>query len=270
MDRPFDNMESIPPTPQTQPAAPPPTTTSLAGRLLNIFAAPGEVFNEIKAAPPRTANWLTPALLLIVLSWVSAFLIFSQPAVQQQISDISNKAIDRQIEKGKLTAAQADQARTMAEKYGSLSYKIGAAVVPVLVAFATPFWGGLILWLVGSIALKAPFPYLKAVEIAGLANMIMTLDVIVRTSLVLITGNLFSTLSLALLVKDFDPQNTAHTLLAAVNIMTFWLLAVRSIGLARLTGASVGKAAVWVFGIWIALTGAMIGFGVAVRMAIGG
>lgn len=139
-----------------------------------------------------------------------------------------------------------------------------------MTAFITPFWGGLILWLVGSFALKAPFPYLKAVEIAGLANMILVLDVVVRTLLVLITGNLFATLSLTLVVKDFDPQNTLYSLLALVNVMTFWLLAVRSVGLARLTGASAAKAAAWIFGIWIVLSGILIGFGAAMRAAFGG
>ena len=170
---------------------------------LTSFAAPGEVFNEIATAPARAANWLAPAILLIVLSWVSGWLIFSQPSIQQQMKDISNKAIDRQVEKGKLTSSQADQARAAAEKFGSIGYKVGAVVAPVFMAFITPFWGGLILWLVGSFALKAPFPYLKAVEIAGLANMILILDVVVRTLLVLITGNLFSTLSLSLVGKRF-------------------------------------------------------------------
>ena len=263
-------METTPPIPEPQTPAPQTPATSLSGKLFNVIAAPGEVFNEIATAPARAANWLAPAILLIVLSWVSGWLIFSQPSIQQQMKDISNKAIDRQVEKGKLTSSQADQARAAAEKFGSIGYKVGAVVAPVFMAFITPFWGGLILWLVGSFALKAPFPYLKAVEIAGLANMILILDVVVRTLLVLITGNLFSTLSLSLLVKDFDPQNTIHSLLAVVNVMTFWLLAVRSVGLARLTGASVAKAAVWVFGIWIVLTGIMIGFGAAIRAAFGG
>jgi hypothetical protein len=267
-------MEPIPPTPESQTTEPPAPATPKAfgavGKLMNVFAAPGEVFGEIKTAPPRTANWLTPALLLIVLSWVSGWLIFSQPAIQQQIRDITNKAIDRQVEAGKLNGAQADQARTAAEKFGSIGYKIGAVVGPVFMAFATPFWGGLILWLVGSFALKAPFPYLKAVEIAGLANMILVLDVIVRTLLVLITGNLFAALSLMLAVKDFDPQNTFHSVLALVNVMTFWLLTIRSIGLARFTGAPVVKAAAWVFGIWIVLMGLIIGFGAAMRAAFGG
>jgi len=237
---------------------------------MNVFAAPGEVFDEIKTAPHRATNWLMPALLLIALSWISGWLIFSQPSVQQQMRDISNKAIDRQVEKGKLTSAQADQARTAAEKFGTVGYKIAGVAVPVLTAFITPFWGGLVLWLVGSFVLKAPFPYLKAVEIAGLANMILILDVVVRTLLVLITGNLFATPSLALVIRDFDPQNTLHSMLALVNVMAFWLLAVRSIGLARLTGASVAKTAAWVFGIWIVLMGMMIGFGAAMRAAFGG
>jgi len=263
-------METTAPIPEPQATEPQRQQLSLAGRLLNVFAAPGEVFDDIKAAPHRVANWLTPALLLIVLSWISGWLIFSQPSVQQQLSDISNKAIDKQVEKGKLTSAQADQARTAAEKFGSIGYKVSAVVAPVFVAFMTPFWGGLILWLVGSFALKAPFPYMKAVEIAGLVNMILLLDVIVRTSLVLITGNIFSTLSLALLVKDFDPQNTVHSLLSVVNVMTLWILALRSIGLARFTGVSVAKSVVWIFGIWIVLTGILIAFGAAMRAAFGG
>src|SRR5690348_12400114 len=263
-------METTAPIPEPQAAVPQTPATSLAGKLFNVIAAPGEVFDEIKTSPHRVANWLVPAFLLIVLSWVSGWLIFSSPAIQQQMSDISNKAIDKQVEKGKLTGAQADQARAAAEKFGSVGYKVGAVVAPVFMAFITPFWGGLILWLVGSFALKAPFPYMKAVEIAGLANMILILDVVVRTLLILITGNLFSTLSLSLLVKDFDPQNTIHSLLAVVNVMTFWLLTIRSIGLARLTGASVGKAAMWVFGIWIILTGTTLGFVAAMRAAFGG
>jgi hypothetical protein len=80
-----------------------------------------------------------------------------------------------------------------------------------------------------------------------------------------VTGNLFASPSLALAVKDFDPQNTLHGLCALVNVMLFWALLVRAIGLARLSGASAGKAAVWVFGIWAAYTGILFGLGAALR-----
>ena len=40
------------------------TAMSLAARLLNVFATPGDVFDDVKVAPASTANWLVPALLL--------------------------------------------------------------------------------------------------------------------------------------------------------------------------------------------------------------
>ncbi|MFZ0826069.1 MAG: YIP1 family protein [Verrucomicrobiia bacterium] len=258
-------MEPIPPT----SIAPPSSTMSLSGRLMNVFVAPGDVFAELKTAAPAAANWLVPAILFMVLSWLSAALIFAQPAIRQQISELSTKAIDRQVERGKLSSAQADQARAAAEKFGSVGYEISAVVAPVIAAFASPFFGGLILWLVGSFALKGPFPYMKAVEVAGLSNMILVLSVVVKALLILITGNLFASPSLALAVKDFDPQNSVHSLLAMVDVMVLWLLTVRAIGLAGVSGASLGKAAAWIFGIWIAFTGVMIGFGAAVRVAFG-
>jgi hypothetical protein len=137
----------------------------------------------------------------------------------------------------------------------------------VFAGLLIPFWWGLILWLIGTKALKASFSYMKGVEMAGLAGMISVLDAIVRTLLILIMGNLFASPSLALLVKDFNPQNPAHSLLAAVNLMTFWVLAVRACGLARLSGVRFAKAAVWVFGIWAGLTSLMVGFALVMQTA---
>jgi hypothetical protein len=263
-------MEPIPPLPETQPAPAPPSAMSLAGRLLNVFAAPGEVFDAVKAASLSNANWLLPAVLLIVASWISAFLIFSQPAVRQQMSELADKKIDRLVEKGKMPGDQAEKAKSTAEKIAVTAAALSATFGALVAAFALPFWWGLILWLGGKV-LKGDFSYMKAVEAAGLANMILALEVLVRTLLVLITGNLFATPGLGLLVlKDFDPQNVVHSLLSVVNVMVLWLLLVRAIGLARLSSASVGKAAVWVFGIGAVLTGAIIGLGAAMRAAFGG
>jgi len=35
-----------------------PPATSIWSRLLNVFTAPGEVFEEVKNSQPSTANWL--------------------------------------------------------------------------------------------------------------------------------------------------------------------------------------------------------------------
>ena len=240
---------------------------SLGGRLLNVFATPGDVFQEVKAAKVSTANWLVPALILIVVSWLSSLVIFSQPSINHQLSEITEQAIQKQVERSKMSEQQAEQARAMGEKWAGISTKIGAAIVPVLYGFVTPFFWGLIVWGVGVGLLKAKFPYMKAVEIVGLANMLSVLEVILRTLLVVGLGNLYASTSLVLFVKQFDPQNTVHSLLTVVNVMTFWLLAVRGIGLARLSGASIAKAVAWVFGVWVAYTGLFVGLAFLAKSA---
>jgi len=266
-------MEQPELTPEPQPETPQPPTMSLGGRLFNVFATPGDVFQEVKSASVSAANWLVPALILIAVSWVATWLIFSQDSIKHQLSEITDQAIQKQIERTHMSEQQAEQARAMGEKWAGISSKIAAAFAPVVAGFVTPFFWGLIVWLVGAKLLKGNFPYMKAVEIVGLANMVSVLDVIVKTLLIVGLGNLYAAPSLVLLVKEFDPQNPVHSVLAVVNVMTFWLLAVRAMGLARLSGASFAKAALWVFGIWAAYTGFFIGLGAlaqAVFKRIGG
>jgi hypothetical protein len=235
-------MEQPQLTPEAPPEVPPSRAMSLGGRLLNVFATPGDVFQEAKSAANTTANWLAPALILIVVSWVAAWVIFSQDSIKHQLSELTDQAIQKQIDSARLSENQAEQAHAMGEKWAGLSSKIGAALAPVFVGFITPFLWGLIVWLLGTQLFKGHFSYTKAAEVVGLANMISVLDVIVRTLLIVGFGNLYASPGLVLLVKDFDPQNPVHAAMGAVNVMTFWLLMVRAISLARLSGASLTKA----------------------------
>jgi hypothetical protein len=238
---------------------------SLAGRLINVFATPGEVFDAVRAMPACVANWLTPALICIAVSWVGGWLVLSQPAIQQQLSEITSKAIDQQVQKAHMSREQAEPMRQAAEKYGLIGAKINAVVLPVVVAFATTFWWALILWLVGAKGFKGDFSYMKAVEVAGVANMLLVLEAIIKPLLILGMGNLFAAPSLMLVVTNFDPQNSLHAVLNAANLITLWRLGVLAIGLRKLTGASLAKAGAWVFGIWAAYTGLLLGFGAAMQ-----
>ncbi len=262
-------MQQPPEITESQPESPEAPGMSLAGRMLNVFAGPTEVFDAVKKARPSAWNWAAPALVFILASWVGAALIFSQPAVRQQLNDITEQAIQKRIQKGQMSQEQADQAREVGAKYAGMFQKAGAVVGPVVVGFSSPFIWGLFLWLAGTKLLKGNFGYMKAVEVAGLGNMLLVLDAIVRTLLIVIMGNLYASPSAALLLKNFDPQNSLHGLLALVNVITFWLLAVRSIGLARLASVSLVKAGTWVFGIWAGYTAFFFGVGAAARAAFG-
>jgi Yip1 domain len=145
--------------------------------------------------------------------------------------------------------------------------KIGGAASVVGLAFASPFAWGLVFWLVGRRVFKGNFTYMKAVEISGLASTISVLEAVLRILLVFGLDSITASPSAALLVKDFDPQKPSHALLAAVNVMTFWVLTVRSIGLAKLSAAPFLRAALWVFGLWAALTCLGLGFGLAMQSA---
>ncbi len=239
---------------------------TLAGRLLNVFAAPGDVFDEVAVSPPSTANWLVPALILVAVSWLGVWAVFSQGAIQQQMKDATYQAIQKQGQRTHQSEQQMQQAAQMAEKYSLVAGIAGGLVAPVFGALLTPFWGGLLVWLIGDKIWKGGFSYMKAVEIAGLANMIGALDAIIRSLLILVTGNLYASVSPVLLIKHFDPQNLYHPLLGLLNIMVFWALAVRSIGLARLARRPFAVAAAWIFGIWLLYTGFFVGLGLAIQV----
>lgn len=249
-------MEQPPPISGTPaPAEPAQPPMSLAARLVNVFAVPGDVFTEVKAAPPSVANWLTPTLIACVVGIISAVIMFSQPAIVQQLREQQDKAMDEQVKAGKLTQAQADQAMTVVEKFtGPTMMKIFGSVGAVLVSFVRLFWWGLVLWLLGRFVLKAHFGYMRSVEIAGLASMISVLGAIVTLLLVVNFGKLFSTPSLALAVSDFDVKNKSHFLLGAVNVFTFWQVAIMSVGLARLAVVPWARATTVVFGFWLIWT----------------
>ena len=136
-------METVPPIPAAEPKLP---STGLWSRLMNVFAAPGEVFEEVKSSAPATGNWLVPVLILIVAGMISSLVIFSQPDIVQQIHEQQQKAFDRQISAGKMTQAQADQATAMADKFsGPTMLTIFGCVGAVTTGFASLFWTAFVL-----------------------------------------------------------------------------------------------------------------------------
>ncbi len=227
-------------------------TMSLAARLLNIFAIPGDVFAEVKDAPPTLVNWLVPALIAGLVGALSAIVIFSQPTIQQKIREQQEQMIEKQVKAGVMSRADADRAQLMIDKMSNPTLlKVFGVFGAVVGGFVRLFWLGLVLWLLGRWLLKVRFGYLKAVEVAGLASMISILGMIVTMLLVVNLGQLTSTPSLALAVSEFDMKNKGHLLLGAMNVFSFWLIAVLASGLARLAGVPFVRAAFLVLGYWI-------------------
>jgi hypothetical protein len=245
-------MDPMPPVPEQQSDAAQAPPMSLPARLLNVFAVPGEVFAEVKLAKASAVNWLVPVLCSAIVGILSSVIIFSQPAVVQQIREQQAKAIDAQVKAGKMTQAQADQALPILEKFtGATMLKIFGIVGSVIVSFVHVIWWGFVLWLLGRWFLKVPIAFPKALEVAGLAMMINVLGAIVAMLLIVNLGRMGATPSLALAVSDFDATRKSHLFLGAANVFYFWLVGVMSVGLARLTGAPFLRAMLLVLTYWV-------------------
>jgi len=219
---------------------------SLAARLLNVFAIPGEVFAGVKAGRSSIGNWLVPALLSAVVGTLAAIAILSQPVIQQQMREQQSKLMAKQVQAGTLTSAQADQMLALVEK---LMVPI-AVILTVVASVVRVLWWALVLRLLGQMFLKVRLGYSKMLEVAGLGTMISVLGAIV-TLLLTVKLGAFETPGLRLVVDDFEAARKGQLALGAATVFSFWLAGVMSVGLARLGDVPFLRAAWLVFAYWV-------------------
>lgn len=227
--------------------------SSIAARFFNVIASPGEVYQEMRDSPPNFWNWLWPVIIYILIGSVFTMAVFSQKNILHQIREMQSKAVQDAVAKKKLPPESVAQVEEFNDKFGPTMMKVAGTFGVLVSGFVTPFAWGLILWLLAAFLLKEPIPYMQAVEAAGIAMPILLLAVIFSSLLTVAMGRLFSTASLALLITDFDPTNKMHLTLGALNLFYLWMATVMGIALSVLTGKSLVKSLVGVFGVWILL-----------------
>ncbi len=256
-------MEQPPPITEPPPAAAPQEPTmSLIARLMNVFAVPGDVFDEVKLAASKVSNWLVPVLIGSVVGAISIVIVFSQPDIKQQMREKQSAAMakkfDELVQANKMTREQADRQLEQLEKFmGPAMMMISGSMTMVFWSFARIFFWALVLWLVGRWLLKARFDYMKTAEIVGLATMIGVLGMIVKTLLQVNFSNPSASPSPALMVGEFDEKNLLHMMLAMLNLFDLWEVGVMGVGLARLAATSWMRATVPVVVIWLLVSAAL-------------
>jgi hypothetical protein len=223
------------------------------------------VFEEVKVSPSTVNNWLLPGVIYGVLAGIAALLILMQPALIQQTRDQQSKMFDKMIKQGKMTREQADRNIEAAEKFTGPFVKGSAVFGGLVSSFIQIIWWGFLLWLIARFGLKTHVDFAKTLEVAGLASGIAILDTVVRTLLIVILGNPFASVSLVLLISNPTADNKWVGLAGLANPLIIWLLTVRAIGLAKLAGVSTGKAAAWVFPIWLVTSGGAVLLGLALQ-----
>jgi len=234
-----------------------PEEGSAFGRMFNVLAAPGDVFREIKERPVNHANWVVPAITWSIIGIACIFLLFSQDWAMYEVSKAQEKAMQEQVRRGKMKQEQADQALEMTRRFMPVMVKVGGTLATLVGAFGCPFFWGFVIWFLANKVFKADIEYMKGVEAAGLALIIYALAALLGTLFSMVMGKL-AYLSPAYFLKEFDFTNKLHFALAALNPFYVWFAAVIATATAALSGVSWGKAAVWVFGLWIGVRAVLI------------
>ncbi|HTY09462.1 MAG TPA: YIP1 family protein [Bacteroidota bacterium] len=236
---------------------------SHSDKVMNVFSAPGELFDYVAKSEKQTSNWSLPFIFTVIVSIIFVLVAFSQAPIQDQMRDQQDKAFQKRVESGKMTQEQVDQAMTMVPKPGSPLFMITGSVGAAFIMAFMLFGLSLVFWLTGKWVFKSSATYAKTLEVTGLSMYIFVLGSIITLLLAVAMGSLYATPSLALAVSQYDPSNTVHKLLSAISVFNFWFLFVVAVGLGKLFSVSTGKAlgAVGVlWGIWTAAT-VLVNFG---------
>lgn len=235
---------------------------SFTDKFVGILSSPGEVFQTVASTEPKASNWVIPFILAIFFSIVFTFVVFTQPAIQDEVSAAQSKQFEKLVEEGKITQEQADQQMQFSKPGSTMFMVFGVIGVVFVLAFAL-FVYTLVYWLIGKIAFKSAISYGKVLEINGLTWYIMPVSTLVTMVMVVAMESLYAQPSGAILVSDFNPDDKTHKLLAALNLLEFWMLYVTGIGLSKVWNVSIGKALGVVAGVFVVWTllKVFVGFG---------
>jgi len=224
---------------------------SFMEKLTNVFAAPGELYENVRLTPRTNSNWFVPWVIFAIVALIMGQLLLSNPSLTDQLGAVIKKQIDKQVQEGKVPPERAEQAYEQFAKPGSLMFTITQVAGAVLGSLIVLFGLGLIYWLLGKTVMKASAPYMKVVEVVGLTFFIGVLEQIVTTVLMFVFDSIFASPSLALFVSQFDLENKFHLALSKFNVFSFWSMAVVSIGLSKLFQRDFAKVFVLVLVLWV-------------------
>jgi hypothetical protein len=238
-------------------------------KLINIFSSPGALFDNVRLTPTTHSNWLIPMLIVMIVTIGMSQVVMNNASLKDQIVSVSQKKMaeqmDKNVQAGKMTAEQAEQAKEQASNFmpGSTWFsviQIGGVIIvtPIILMLM-----GLVYWLLGKTAMKAQAPYIKVVEVVGLTFLIGAIESIVTTLLMFAFDSIHASASLALFVSQFNPEDKLHLVLAKVNLFTFWSLGVTSVGLSRVFQRDFPKVLVLVLALWVLWSIASVALGLS-------
>jgi Yip1 domain. len=235
---------------------------SLLARLLNVFAIPGAVFQDIReSARHQPGSWIIPILLATIVSSFTFGTILSQPGILNELKSKQTAVVNEQLAAGKIEQAEAEKSIRIIEQLSRPEIihplvGIGFFVISVL----RVAWWSFVLCLLARLFLKERLNWLKAIEAAGLASMISILGNIVFAILAfsIQTG---SATGITDTLQQLELRNKSWPVILASNGFNIWFVFLLATALARLMNVPLFRTLFLMMGTWLAL---QLGFGLLV------
>lgn len=230
---------------------------SLLARLMGVITNPVAAYDDVAAAPRTPSNWIAPWILLIIATAILTQILIQNPGFAEQLMTVMREQVDFLVDDGTVTREDADRQLAILQP--------GMPMFTVLSVAGPAFWGlgvvfalSLLYWLIGRSAMHARAPYMKVVEVVGLASLISVIELCVSTALIVATGTIAITPTAAALVPSVAQDSMLYALLVKANPFSIWMAVVTSVGLARLFRRDVPKVIVLILSLWILWTVAML------------
>jgi hypothetical protein len=249
-----------------QPTPPSTSTadTSFTTVLANVFASPGEAFAGLIEKPVQHSRWLIPCIIsaLIVVSVVA--LMFTNETFREQMQTAQMAQMDKAVDEGRMTREQADMAIEQMGGSGGTMFIVFGSIFGSIFVLLFYVLGALFLWLGAKIVLKTGEGYGRHLEVYGIASWVGILGSIITIVMMLALDSIYATPSAALAVFDsFDPANTSHKWMRALDVFGAWQAVVAGIGISKVAGkdSTLGISVAVV--LWLAWVGISVALGLA-------
>src|SRR5262252_9294294 len=235
------------------PAAPPKGPDSAMGRLVGTFVSPVRTFAAIAARP----TFLAPLVLWTAMSFLVSELVLSRTDWRAVV--VENAA----RREAKMTEKEIDKAVETSQRLKWL-FELFAAAAPAVIAGITAgaLWIGCQAfgW---ELRFRQAFGVVAHAFLPGVAAAVVLLALLWGRST--IDPNAIDDVlrtSPAFLV-DRKADKTLHSLLASLDVLSLWSMALMTLGLSSATGASRGRVAALVLSLWGLYVLGKAGIGIA-------
>ena len=195
-------------------------------KLVGVFTEPAAMFSKAAKFPAKTADWIIPVLVVIVISILSQFVMMSNAEIKRQqqdkIMERMEKQFDEAVEKGQMTREQADQQLdTMQDNMGAAGafQTIGIVVGIPVGTFIVFFVISGFFFAVAKFGLKGEGSYKDIMVAYGLPWYISVIELIITVIAALAMSKLMTGLSAADLMGT-DKSTITGFVLCKVNIFS--------------------------------------------------